>query len=81
VDNQNCLNDNLGKQEGKLHSLTGLKESVESLHTQVGWNADYIKDLRDKLKQTELDLDTAETKIKTLEDRLNKAKMRSKSYS
>lgn len=69
-DGQNCLNDN----------LIGLKTSVESLHTQMGWNADSnlgfrndIKDLQDKLKQTELDLYSAETKIETLENRLTTA--------
>jgi hypothetical protein len=66
MDNQNCLNGNLGKLESTLHNLTGLKESVESLHTQVGWNADYIKDPRDKLEQAGHDLQTAETKIETL---------------
>ena len=70
MDNQNCLNGNLGKLESTLHNLTGLKESVESLHTQVGWNADYIKDPRDKLEQAGHDLQTAETKIETLENRL-----------
>lgn len=62
-DGQNCLNVN----------LIGLKASVESLHTQVGWNADDMKDMRDELKQAELDRHTAETKIETLEDRLSKA--------
>ena len=69
-DGQNCLNVN----------LTGLKASVESLHTEMGWNADEkkwtaddIKDMRDKLKQAELDLHTAETRVETVEDRLSKA--------
>lgn|GEM_PF-4590447 len=62
-DGQNCLNVN----------LIGLKESVGSLHTQMGWNADDIQDVQNKLKQTEHDLQTAETKIETLEDRLSKA--------
>jgi hypothetical protein len=69
-DKQNCLNNNLMQ----LHT------SVEELHTQMGWNADSnlgfrndIHDLQDKLKQTELDLHTAVTKIETLEDRLRTA--------
>jgi len=69
-DGQNCLNGNLIR----------LKTSVESLHTQMGWNADSnlgfrndFQDLQDKLKQTELDLHTAVTKIETLEDRLRTA--------
>jgi hypothetical protein len=69
-DGQNCLNDN----------LIGLKTSVEKLHTEMGWNAhsnlgirDDIKDLDEKLEQTELKLHTAETKIETLEDRLRTA--------
>jgi predicted RNase H-like nuclease (RuvC/YqgF family) len=62
-DGQNCLNGNLME----------LKESVESLHTQTRWNADDVKDLRDKLEQAEHDLHTAETKVETLEDRLSTA--------
>jgi hypothetical protein len=69
-DGQNCLNENLIR----------LRTSVESLHTQVGWNADShlefrneIQDLQDKLEQTELKLHTAETKIETLEGRLTTA--------
>jgi hypothetical protein len=74
-DGQNCLDVNLMR----------LKTSVESLHTQIGWNADSnlrfrndIKDLQDKLKQTELDLHTAETKIETLENRLTIAEFYSR---
>jgi chromosome segregation ATPase len=69
-DGQNCLNDN----------LIGLRTSIESLHTQMGWIADShrdfrndIHDLRDRLEQTELKLHTAETKIETLESRLSTA--------
>ena len=63
-DGQNCLNVNLMR----------LRASDKDLHTQMGWIADShletrndIKDLQDKLKQTELDLHAAETKIETLE--------------
>jgi hypothetical protein len=70
VDGQNCLDINLIR----------LRTSVKNLHTQMGWIADShlefrneIQDLQDKLKRTELDLHTAETKIETLEDRLRTA--------
>jgi hypothetical protein len=59
-DGQNCLNVN----------LIGLKENVKSLDTQIRWNADDVKDLLVKFKQTELDLRAAETQIETLENRL-----------
>ena len=65
-DGQNCLNDNLIR----------LKTSVKSLQSPLISNEDLTTDilfLQDKLKQTELDLHTAETKIETLENRLTTA--------
>ncbi len=73
VDNQNCLNDNLGKLEDKLDNLTKLKDKVEFLDTLVGSDAGDTTALLDELRQTKDDLQTAETKIETLEDRLSKA--------
>jgi hypothetical protein len=70
VDNQNCLNDNLGKLADKLDNLTKLKDKVEFLDTLVGSDAGDTTALLDELRQTKYDLQTAETKIETLENRL-----------
>jgi len=63
---QNCLNENQIR----------LKTSVEDLHSLLTTNGDLetdILDLQNKLKQTEFDLHSAETKIETLENRLTAA--------
>jgi seryl-tRNA synthetase len=73
VDNQNCLNDNLGKLEDKLDNLTKLKDKVEFLDTLVRSDAGDTTALLDELRQTKDDLQTAETKIETLENRLTTA--------
>jgi hypothetical protein len=62
-DGQNCLNENLMGLKTSIKGLDSLLVSNNHLETD-------ILDLQDKLKQTELALHTAETKIETLEDRL-----------
>src|ERR1035441_5461483 len=57
---QNCLNDN----------LTKLKDKVEFLDTLVGSDAGDTTALLEELRQTKDDLQTSETKIETLENRL-----------
>jgi hypothetical protein len=65
-DGQNCLNDNLIRLRASIKSLQSPLISNESFTTDILL-------LQDKLKQTELNLHTAETKIETLEDRLRTA--------